>query len=89
MEETQVRLTEKLSKVCKDYCNMTWDRALIVAGVLADFVWRLPESVYYHPEIREVSASTSSPPVPVLESFKQLLAITDALPLPEIPKGSS
>ena len=54
MEETQVRLTEELLEVCRDYCSMTWDRALSIAGVLADSVWRLPGSVFYPPEIREV-----------------------------------
>ena len=68
---------------------MTWDRALIVAGVPADSVWRLPESVYYHPEIREDLIATSSPPAPASESSEQLLAIPDALPLPKISKGSS
>ena len=62
VEEMQVRLTEELLEVCRDYCNVTWDRALSVAGVPADSIWRLPESVYYHPEIREVLASISSPP---------------------------
>ena len=38
MKETQVRLTEELLEVCRDYCNMTWDRALTIVGVLADSV---------------------------------------------------
>ena len=89
VEETQVRLTEELLEVCKDYCNVTWDRVLSVAGVPANFVWRLFESVYYHPEIREVPAPISSPPAHAPESSKQPLAILDALPLTEIMKGSS
>ena len=36
MEETQVRLTEELSELCRDYCNITWDKALNVASVPAD-----------------------------------------------------
>ena len=31
VEETQVRLAEELSKVCRDYCNVTRDKALTVA----------------------------------------------------------
>ena len=85
----QVRLVKKLSEVCKDYCNVTWDRALSIVGVLADSVWRLPENVYYHPEIHEVPAAISSPPAPAPKSSEQPLAIPDALPLPEISKGSS
>ena len=38
VEETQVRLAEELSEVCRDYCSITWDKALNVAGVLADSV---------------------------------------------------
>ena len=30
VEETQVRLAAELSEVCRDYCNMTWDKALTV-----------------------------------------------------------
>ena len=33
VEETQARLTEELAKVCRDYCNVTWDEALNVARV--------------------------------------------------------
>ena len=88
VEETQVRLAKELLELCRDYCNMTWDKALTVAGVPADSVWRLPENVYYHPEIREVPAD-SSPPAPTLESSEQPLAIPNALPFPEISKGSS
>ena len=39
MEEMQVRLTEELLEVCRDYCNVTWDKSLSVAGVPADSVW--------------------------------------------------
>ena len=40
IEETPVRLTEELAKVCNDYCNVTWDEALNVAEVLVDLAWR-------------------------------------------------
>ena len=88
MEETKIRLAEELSEVCWDYCYVTWDKALTVVGVLANSVLRLPGSIYYHPQIREIP-SASSPPVPAPESFEQPLAIPDALPLPEISNGSS
>ena len=88
VKETQVRLAEELSEVCRDYCDMTWDKALIAAGVLADSVLRLPKKAYYHPKIRKIP-TTSSPPAFAPESSKQPLAILNALPLPEISKGSS
>ena len=67
---------------CRDYCSVTWDKALSVAGVLADFVWRLPGSVFYPSEIREV-------PVDTPESSEQPTAIPEAIPLIEATKGSS
>ena len=88
VEETEVRLTEELSEVCQDYCDMTWDKALTVVRVLADSVWRQPGSIHYHPQICEI-LSTSSPPAPALEFSEQPLAIPNALPLPKISKGSS
>ena len=38
MEETQVRLAEELLEVCRDYCNVTWDKALSIVGFLVDSV---------------------------------------------------
>ena len=37
VEETEVRLTEELSEVCKDYCSITWGQALNAIGVPVDF----------------------------------------------------
>ena len=68
---------------------MTWDRSLSVVGVPVDSVWRQPKSIYYHPDICEVPAAISSPLAPAPESSEQPLAIPDALPLPEVSKGSS
>ena len=36
MEETQARLTEEFSAVCRDYYDISWGKALDVAGVPAD-----------------------------------------------------
>ena len=64
VEETEVRLTEELSEVCRDYYSITWDKAINAAGIPADSTWRLPENVFYPPEIREVLADAS-------EAFEQ------------------
>ena len=61
VEETQARLTKELAEVCRDYCNATWDKALNVAGVLADLARRQPRSIYYHPYIREVPGAIPPP----------------------------
>ena len=62
MEETQARLTEEFSVVCRDYCDISWGKALDVAGVPADSNLRRLESIYYDPEIRELSDPNSSHP---------------------------
>ena len=49
VEETEIRLVEELSKVCHNYCNMTWDKALTAVGVPANSTMRMLGSVYYHP----------------------------------------
>ena len=51
VQETQSRLTEEFSAVARDYCNITWGKALDAAGVPADSSLRRPESIYYDPEI--------------------------------------
>ena len=33
VEETQVRLIEELIAVCRDYCSISWGKALDAAGV--------------------------------------------------------
>ena len=60
VEETQARLTEELSAICKDYCDISWGKALDVARVLVDSDLRRPKSIYYDPEIRELSSPDSS-----------------------------
>ena len=62
MEETQARLTEEFSAVARDYCNISWSKALDVVEVPADSSLRRPESIYYDPEIRELSDPNSSLP---------------------------
>ena len=60
MEETQARLTEEFSAVCKDYYDISWGKTLDVAGIPVDSDLRQPESIYYDPEIREISSPDSS-----------------------------
>ena len=67
VEETEIRLVKELSEVCRDYCDVTWDKALTAIGVHADFALRLPGSIYYHPQIREIPFASSTP-APALES---------------------
>ena len=62
VEENQARLTKELSAVCRDYCDISWGKAFDVAGVPVDSDLRQPESIYYDPEIRELSGPDSSHP---------------------------
>ena len=70
MEETQARLTEEFSAVARDYGDISWDKALDVAGVPADSGLRRPESIYYDPEIRELSDPNSSLPKQAAQVFE-------------------
>ena len=45
----------------RDYCDITWGKALDVAGVPADSNLRQPESIYYDSDIRELSGFDSPP----------------------------
>ena len=62
VQETQNRLTEEFSAVARDYCDITWGKALDVAGVPADSNLRRPESIYYDSDIRELLGPGSPPP---------------------------
>ena len=62
VEETQSRLTEEFAAVAREYCDVTWGKALDVAGVPGDSSLRRPESVYYDPEIQPLSDSDPPPP---------------------------
>ena len=88
MEETQARLTEEFSAVCRDYCNISWGKALDVAGVPAHFGLRRPKSIYYDPEIRELSDPNSFHPEPAAQVSE--LPQVDQVPpaLLEVPKDS-
>ena len=74
MEETETRLSEELLEVCRDYCSILWAHALDAAGVPADSTLRLPEKVFFPPEIREI-------PDGAPEASGQTLVIPDAIPL--------
>ena len=62
VQETQSHLTEEFSAVARDYCDITWGKALDVAGVPADSVLRRPESIFYDSDIRKLLRSKFPPP---------------------------
>ena len=81
IEETQARLTEEFSTVCRDYCDISWGKNLDVAGVPVNSDLRRPESIYYDPEIREISGPDSSHP----EQTTQVSAQPGADQVPHAP----
>ena len=88
VQETQSRLTEEFSTVARDYCDITWDKALDAAGIPADFSLRRPESIYYDSDIRELPGSGSPPPEQPAQASETPIA-DQAPPAPvEVPTDS-
>ena len=88
VQETQSRLAEEFSSVVRDYCNITWEKALDAAGVPADSSLRRPESIYYDPDIQALPGSDSPPPEQPA-SASEALATSQAFPAPvEVPTDS-
>ena len=80
VEETQARLTEEFSAVCREYCGISWGKALNAIGLPVDSDLRQLESVYYDPEIRELPSPNSSHPEQAPPTSTQPLV--DQAPLP-------
>ena len=88
VQETQSRLTEEFSAVARDYCDITWGKALDAAGVPADSSLRRPESIYYDSDIQEFPGS-GSPPLEQPAQVSEAPAANQALPAPvEVPKDA-
>ena len=81
MEENQARLTEEVFAVCRDYCDISWGKALDVVGVPVDSGLRRPESIYYDPEIHELSDPNSS----LLEQAAQVSKLPKVDQVPHAP----
>ena len=88
VQETQSRLTEEFSAVARDYCDITWGKALDATGVPADSSLRLPESIYYDSDIQELPGSDSPPPEQPA-SVSEVPVANQALPTSvEVPTNS-
>ena len=89
MEKTLARLIEEFSAVCKDYCDISWGKTLDVAAVPMDSDLRQPESIYYDPEIRELSGPNSSHPGQATQVSTQLKVYQVPPASLEVPKDSN
>ena len=88
VQKTQARLTEEFSTVVRDYCDITWGKALDVAGVPADSNLRRPKSIYYDSDIRELPGS-DSPPQEHLAKVSEVPLTSQVPPaLVEVPMDS-
>ena len=95
VQETQSRLTEEFSAVARDYCDISWGKALDAAGIPSDSSLRRPESIYYDPDICELSSPSSSPSaqlaqvseVPTTDQAPFALVETSIDPHPDVGKG--
>ena len=88
MEETQAKLTEEFSAVTRDYYDIFWGKTLDVAGVPANSSLRRPKSIYYNPEIRELSDPNSSLPEQAAQ-VSELPKVDQVPPTPlEVPVDS-
>ena len=88
VQETQSRLTEEFSSVARDYYDITWGKALDAAGIPTDYSLRLPESIYYDSDIRELPGSGSPPPEQPIQ-VSEVPTTDQAPPAPvEVPTDS-
>nr|XP_023881712.1 eukaryotic translation initiation factor 5B-like [Quercus suber] len=53
VETTEKDLTEQFAAVARDYCDLTWGKALNAAGVPLDSTLRLLENIFYGEDIRQ------------------------------------
>nr|XP_023916377.1 protein WEAK CHLOROPLAST MOVEMENT UNDER BLUE LIGHT-like 3 [Quercus suber] len=88
VEVTEKGLTEQFASVSRDYYDITWGKALDATGVSVDSELRLPRSIYYDPDIRELLESDPPPLTQLLEASEQPL-VSQAPPTTlEPPKDS-
>ena len=95
VQETQSRLTEEFSAVARDYCDISWGKALDAAGIPSDSSLRWPESIYYDPDICELSGPSSFPStqpaqvseVPTTDQAPSAPVETSIDPHPDVGKG--
>ena len=88
VQETQSRLTEEFFAVARDYCDITWGKALDVAGIPADSSLRRPKSIYYDSDICELPSSGSPPLEQPTQMFEAPTADQAPPALVEVPTDS-
>ena len=57
VRDTEIRLTEEVAAVCRDYITMSWGVALDRAAIPADSDLRKAENIFFPEDIREIPES--------------------------------
>ena len=78
VKDTEVRLTEEVAVVCRDYCIESWGVAMDWVGVPTGSELRRIENIFFPEDIREIPDSDPS---------EKLLSAPTAIPDPVVPKG--
>ena len=58
--DTEVRLTEEVAVVCRDYCTESWGVVMDRAGVPADSELRRVENIFFPEDIQEIPNSDTT-----------------------------
>ena len=77
VRDTEIRLTEEVAAVCRDYITMSWGVALDRAAVPADSDLRKVENIFFPEDIREI------PDAVALEEPLSTKALASDSPMPE------
>ena len=64
--------------MCRDYCSVTWDATLNIAGVPAESELRKAKKVFYLEHIREIPTDPSSTALPS-PALEQVPSVQDLL----------
>ena len=86
VEVTEKDLTEQFASVARDYCDLTWSKALDAAGVPPESDLRRPENIFYGEDIRQYS-DDDAPPAPLPEAPEQPLGEPNPLVILEPDQG--
>ena len=72
VRDTEVRLTEEVAAICRDYITMSWGVALDRTAVPADSDLRKAENIFFPEDIREIPDEVAcKEPLPTDSSFPE------------------
>ena len=83
VRDTEIRLTEEVAVVCRDYITLSWGVALDRAAVPADSDLRKAENIFFPEDIHEISdvvAPEEPLPTKALASDSSMPEAEDAQP---------